>query len=92
MPLETETTSETKSQTQRPWNVVLYNDDWHEIDDVVRQVQKATCKSEQEASDITLEAHSKGKAVAFTGPLERCHRVAKILREIRLQVEVDEWY
>ena len=77
-------------RTARPWNVVLYNDDWHPFDAVVLQVQKATGKSEAEAHAITNEAHNRGKAVAFTGELERCEKVAAVLRKIRLQVEVDE--
>lgn len=69
---------------------MLYNDDVHLFDDVVRQVQLATGKSEQEAYAVTLEAHTKGKAVAYIGTHEECQRVAGILRRIGLLVEVDE--
>lgn len=87
---EVETGEETTTRTTRPWQVVLYNDDVHPFDRVVLQVQKATGKSETEAYRITLEAHSRGKSVAYIGPLEDCQRVAGVLRRIRLQVEVDE--
>lgn len=80
----------TEANTARPWNVVLYNDDWHAFDEVVLQIQKATGKSESEAHAITHEAHDRGKAVAFTGTLEKCQSVAAVLRQIRLQVEVDD--
>lgn len=74
----------------RPWNVILYNDDWHAIDEVVLQVQKATGYSLERAVEVTLEAHQRGRAVAFTGDKEECKLVATVLREIRLQVEIDE--
>ena len=73
-----------------PWNVILYNDDWHSIDEVVFQVQKATGYSLERAVEVTLEAHHRGRAIAFTGAKEECKRVATVLREIRLQVEIDE--
>lgn len=74
----------------RPWNVILYNDDWHPFDEVVSQVQKATGYSLEKAEMITYEAHTAGRAVAYTGAKDECHRVATVLREIRLLVEIDE--
>ena len=58
------------------------------FDEVILQVQKATGCSEQEAARITTEAHFKGKAVAFTGEFVNCNKVAGILREIGLVVEI----
>ena len=87
--IETERLDETKTRTARPRIVVLYNDDFHAFDEVVLQIQKATGKSEEEAYRVTLEAHSRGKSVAYAGAVEDCQRVAAVLRKIRLQVEVD---
>ncbi len=87
---QTDVIEDSAIDTARPWNVVLYNDEWHAFDEVVLQVQKATGKKESEAHAITLEAHEKGKAIVFTGQQSDCQRVAGILRQIRLQVEVDE--
>jgi ATP-dependent Clp protease adapter protein ClpS len=74
----------------RPWRVILYNDDWHGFDEVVVQVQRATGCNLERAVAITYEAHTQGRAVAYEGSKEKCHRVAAVLREIRLQVEIDE--
>ena len=41
-----------------------------------------------EATRITMEAHFKGKAVAYQGEFKECHRVAGVLREIGLIVEI----
>ncbi|MBI4882097.1 MAG: ATP-dependent Clp protease adaptor ClpS [Planctomycetes bacterium] len=85
-----ESDSEVRTRRRRAFVVVLYNDDVHSFDEVVLQVQKATGKSQEAAFRVTLEAHLRGKSVAFAGGLEECQRAAAILRRIRLQVEVDD--
>jgi ATP-dependent Clp protease adaptor protein ClpS len=72
-----------------PWIVILYNDDYHSPDEVIMQVQKATGCSLEKAVAIMLEAHTTGRAIAYTGTEEECERVAGVLRQIRLQVETD---
>ena len=69
--------------------VILYNDDWHPIDQVLEQVMKACECGKIRAFKITLEAHQKGRATCYKGNREKCQKVAQILREIRLQCEVD---
>jgi ATP-dependent Clp protease adapter protein ClpS len=82
-------------ETQDPTNsgdgfrVIIYNDDHTPIDAVIEQLIKATQCSEPKAVQITLEAHHKGRAVCYRGAKEKCHQVARVLREIRLQCEVD---
>jgi ATP-dependent Clp protease adaptor protein ClpS len=79
-----------KTEKDLPWNVLLYNDDHHSFEEVMLQVQKATGVSLERAYAITLEAHSEGRAICYTGPLERCEHVAAILRQIQLTVEVEQ--
>lgn len=81
--------SQDTGNTSSDYRVVLYNDDFHGVDEVVLQLQKATGCDEHTAINITMEAHMRGRAVCYQGSREECHRVARILREIRLQVEVD---
>lgn len=83
-----EKTESTKPKINRPWLVILYNDDVHTFDEVILQLQKATGCSASEGTKIAMEAHSKGKAVAYKGEFEQCNRVAGILREIGLVVEI----
>lgn len=75
--------------TASNYRVILYNDDFHAFDEVVEQVVKATGCTLEKAAHITLEAHRKGRSVCFKGERGRCHEVARVLREIRLQCEVD---
>ncbi|MFZ5862032.1 MAG: ATP-dependent Clp protease adaptor ClpS [Nitrospirota bacterium] len=82
--------SATDDATGSPYRVILYNDDVHGFDDVVRQVQKATGVATEEAFAITLHAHETGRAVCYAGSLDSCEKVAEILREIALHVEIDQ--
>jgi ATP-dependent Clp protease adapter protein ClpS len=52
-------------------------------------MQKATGCSIERADQVANEVHNKGRAIAFSGSLDACERVANILREIKLQVETD---
>ena len=72
-----------------PWKVVLYNDDIHSFDEVILQLIKALGCSAQKAEDIAFEAHTRGKAMAFSGAFEECFRVAGVLRQIQLIVEIE---
>ena len=72
-----------------PRIVILYNDDHHAMHDVIAQVQKATGYDIERCVEITLEAHLQGRSVAYTGTEKECERAARILRQIRLQVETD---
>jgi ATP-dependent Clp protease adapter protein ClpS len=72
-----------------PWNVILLNDNWHTFDEVILQLIKAIKCSHQKASEITIEAHTTGEAVCYSGPKERCEHVASILEEIDLGVRIE---
>jgi ATP-dependent Clp protease adaptor protein ClpS len=90
MPTEVlEPATDERVETSRPWQVVLFNDDWHTFDEVILQVQKATGCRLEEAVRITLTAHHEGRAVCFSGPFERCEVVATKLQEIRLGVTIE---
>lgn len=77
-------------EKDQPWQVILFNDEVHAIDEVIFQVQKATGASLEAAFEITMEVHSQGKAICFEGSLSKCERVAAILREIALSVEINQ--
>ena len=77
------------SNSNSGYRVVLYNDDHTPIDAVIEQIIKATQCTLEKAVQITNEAHYKGRAVCYRGAREKCHAVTRILREIRLQCEVD---
>lgn len=92
MPAQVQEQSQREVETGlgQPWVVILFNDDYHAFDDVVAQVQKATGCSQAEAFHITYAAHTHGQAVAYVGTKPECERVAAVLREIDLRVEIEE--
>ncbi|MBI3358131.1 MAG: ATP-dependent Clp protease adaptor ClpS [Nitrospirae bacterium] len=76
------------TETTLPWNVVLYNDDVHTINEVILQVQKATGISLEAAFEITMTVHTKGRAICYAGAHTECEKVASVLKEIGLTVEI----
>jgi ATP-dependent Clp protease adaptor protein ClpS len=75
-------------QTYIPAKVVVYNDDWHTFEEVIYQIMKATKCNFETAKNLTWEIHTKGKAVVYEGDFEEALKVANILEEIDLSVEV----
>jgi ATP-dependent Clp protease adapter protein ClpS len=71
------------------YRVILYDDDYHGMDEVAAQIHKATQYPPMKCWEIMLEAHRKGRTICYKGSREKCHRVTRVLREIRLQCEVD---
>ena len=76
---------------QGPYVVILYNDDHHDMMEVVSQLQKATGYDIDRCIQVMWEAHTRGRAIAYTGSQEECERAAQVLRQIRLQVETDRF-
>ncbi|OGW24688.1 MAG: hypothetical protein A2X59_12735 [Nitrospirae bacterium GWC2_42_7] len=77
------------SYVVEPWNVILLNDEWHTFNEVILQLIKATRCSSKKASDIAWEVHTRGEAICYTGPKERCEHVAVILKEIDLGFRIE---
>ena len=80
-----------RDQPEPSWKVILYNDDVQSFDEVEMQLQKATGCSLEAACEITMTAHTKGRAVAYLGDRTDCERVAGVLRQISLQVDLDNY-
>jgi len=72
-----------------PYNVILFNDDHHDMVEVIVQIMKAINCDEQRATVIMAEAHKTGRAVVFTGGLERCELVEQVLGEIKLGTKIE---
>jgi ATP-dependent Clp protease adapter protein ClpS len=73
----------------KPYNVVLYNDESHSTDEVTAQIIKAIHCTQSRAENIMLTAHKSGRAIVYTGHLEKAELVASILEEIRLSTKIE---
>jgi ATP-dependent Clp protease adaptor protein ClpS len=61
---------ETRTRRIPPYHVIIENDDHHSFEFVVEVLCKALGYSEQRALLLTEEAHTKGRAVVWTGSRE----------------------
>ncbi len=71
-----------------PWKVVLFNCDCHTFDEVENVVMKATRCTLSRARQISNEVNSRGSAIVYDGPLERCEAVADVIASVGLKVKV----
>jgi len=75
--------------TTEGFSLILYNDSVHSFEDVIDQVMKATGFGFERAESITMEAHSRGRAVVVTGDLNICVRAQHVLEEISLRTSIE---
>jgi ATP-dependent Clp protease adapter protein ClpS len=74
--------------TDRPWRVILFNDEVHTFDEVIGQLVKATGCSPSRAERLAWQVHTRGKASVYEGDFEDCLQVQTVLREIQLVTEI----
>ena len=72
-----------------PHSVILFDDTVHTMDEVISQIIKATGYDASKSFDIMMEAHRLGRAIVYTGHLERCEHVEFILSKIRLRTKIE---
>src|SRR5437660_303397 len=61
---------ETQTRLLPPYNVILENDDYHSFEFVIEVLRKVLACTQQRAFQLTEEAHTKGRAVIWSGPKE----------------------
>ena len=81
--------TDTTNLLGKPHKVILFNDDHHNMLEVTLQIIKAISCNPTRAAAIMAEAHSTGRAIVFTGSLERCELVENILCEIDLGTKIE---
>ena len=60
----------TETRLLPPYHVILLNDDHHSFEFVIEVLRKAIGFTEEHAFLVTQEAHTKGRAIVWTGPKE----------------------
>jgi ATP-dependent Clp protease adaptor protein ClpS len=81
---------EDAGQGGEPWKTILFNCDCHTFDEVENVVMKATRCTLSRARQISNEIHTRGAAVVFDGPRERCEAVAETISAIGLRTKVSQ--
>jgi ATP-dependent Clp protease adapter protein ClpS len=75
--------------TTEGFTLILFNDSYHDFNEVINQVIKATGYGYDRAEAITMEAHTKGRAVVIMGELESCLKGQSVLEEISLKTAIE---
>lgn len=65
-----ETDTDTRVERQPPYAVVLHNDDVNTMPFVVLVLRKVFGYEVEKCVELMMEAHAKGKAAVWVGPLE----------------------
>ena len=81
--------TDTSNILGNPHKVILFNDDDHNMFEVALQIRLAIKCDAERAMQIMLEAHTVGRAIVFTGSLERCELVESILSQIQLGTKIE---
>jgi len=77
-----------EEEIDKPWRLILYNDEIHTFEEVIMQLQKALSCSLEKAEELTITVHTKGKAVVYEGSFEECFKRNSVLQEIQLITEI----
>ncbi len=69
--------------------VILFNDEEHTFDEVISQIMRATGCTPEHAEALTIEVHTRGKAMVYDGTMNACLKVSAILEEIALHTQIE---
>lgn len=86
--VEVEVLEKEEEEIDKPWKVILFDDDIHTFDEVIHQLIKALGCSQAKAEELTYKVHFEGKAVVFEGNFEECLKINSVLQEIQLITEI----
>ncbi|MDE3008557.1 MAG: ATP-dependent Clp protease adapter ClpS [Acidobacteriota bacterium] len=87
---ESDVAGETTVLTQRPWNVVVWNDPVTPMKVVVVIFKKVFGYSNNKCTQLMLSVHNDGRAVVWSGPRERAESYCVKLQVSGLQSTVEQ--
>lgn len=74
------------------YKVVIFNNEYTPVDEVIRILIEATGCDEQEAYIETWEAHHYGQAPVHFDSEAKCHTIARVINTVGVETEVaKEW-
>jgi ATP-dependent Clp protease adapter protein ClpS len=92
MPTKSNKIENTETQTHvsdKP-SVVLFDDQTHTFDEVIRQICLAIRCSIEHATELAEEVHNTGSSQVYRGDITECLQVSHILEKIRLKTQI-QW-
>ncbi|MDA0813148.1 MAG: ATP-dependent Clp protease adapter ClpS [Verrucomicrobia bacterium] len=77
--------TETVTEQDTPWNVIVFNDPVNLMPYVTMVLQKVFGYSEAKATQMMLDVHQKGKCVVWSGEREKAEFYVQQLQGYQLQ-------
>ncbi len=89
--METTTVTDNRTITEKAgvWYVVVYNDEVHSFDQVIRWLQESCGHNIDTATGMAFTIDREGRAQVFSGQKNKCNAICQFLRSRGLQVEID---
>jgi len=78
---------ETRTELSPTWQVILFNCQCHNFEEVIIQLMKCNL-TQQQAEWCAMEAHAGGRTIPYEGEKAEAEKVYGILHSIQLQVEL----
>jgi ATP-dependent Clp protease adapter protein ClpS len=78
------------TEKEKVYSLLLFNDDDHDMLEVLLQIIKAIKCAPDKAERIMFQAHSAGQAEVMSGGLSDCKKAQAILEEIKLGTDIVE--
>jgi ATP-dependent Clp protease adaptor protein ClpS len=85
-----EVTSDSLAQTERPWNVVVWNDPVTPMQVVVVVFKKIFGYADNKATQLMMTVHHEGRAVVWSGEVERAQSYCVKLQVAGLMATVEQ--
>jgi len=87
---ETQTSSQTQTLTERPWNVVVWDDPVTPMSVVVVILRKIFGYPNNKATQLMLTVHHEGRAIVWSGQLERAQSYCVKLQSAGLLSTIEQ--
>jgi len=87
---DTDVLVEEAVSTQRPWNVVVWDDPVTPMSVVVLIFKKIFGYSNNKSTQLMLTVHHEGRAIVWSGPRERCEQYCVKIQVAGLQCTIEQ--
>lgn len=86
---QTQSAAETMTLTERPWNVIVWDDPVTPMSVVVVIFRKIFGYSNNKATQLMLTVHHEGRAIVWSGQLERAQTYCVKLQVAGLSANIE---
>ena len=88
--LESTTTTSSAVATERPWNVVVWDDPVTPMDYVVVVFRKIFGYPKEKATHLMMTVHTQGRAIVWSGAKERAEGYCVQLHAFALRASIEQ--